>query len=90
MAVGRGRRDPLQGRGLGLDARGGAAPAGVGRPRGPSARDTGPVGSRMCAASCSRRSRAVCLFVRAENDPAIRLYEAIGMEHVLDYRSLLF
>jgi ribosomal protein S18 acetylase RimI-like enzyme len=32
----------------------------------------------------------VCLFVRAENAPAIRLYEAIGMEHVLDYRSLLF
>ena len=33
---------------------------------------------------------AVCLFVRAENDAAIGLYEAIGMEHVLDYRSLLF
>ena len=33
---------------------------------------------------------AVCLFVRAENDAAISLYEAIGMEHVLDYRSLLF
>jgi ribosomal protein S18 acetylase RimI-like enzyme len=33
---------------------------------------------------------AVCLFVRSENEPAIRLYEAIGMEHVLDYRSLLF
>ena len=32
----------------------------------------------------------VCLFVRAENDPAIRLYEAIGMTHALDYRSLLF
>jgi uncharacterized protein len=32
----------------------------------------------------------VCLFVRAENDPAIRLYEAIGMTHTLDYRSLLF
>lgn len=32
----------------------------------------------------------VCLFVRAENAPAIRLYEVIGMEHVLDYRSLLF
>jgi hypothetical protein len=31
----------------------------------------------------------VCLFVRAENIPAIRLYEAIGMEHVFDYRSLL-
>ncbi len=33
---------------------------------------------------------AVCLFVRAENAPAIRLYEAIGMEHVLHYRSVLF
>ncbi|MBA2294480.1 MAG: GNAT family N-acetyltransferase [Actinobacteria bacterium] len=33
---------------------------------------------------------AVCLFVRAENAPAIRLYETIGMEHVLDYRSVLF
>jgi ribosomal protein S18 acetylase RimI-like enzyme len=32
----------------------------------------------------------VCLFVRADNHAAIRLYEAIGMEHVLDYRSLLF
>jgi ribosomal protein S18 acetylase RimI-like enzyme len=32
----------------------------------------------------------VCLFVRADNDAAIRLYEVIGMEHVLDYRSLLF
>jgi ribosomal protein S18 acetylase RimI-like enzyme len=36
------------------------------------------------------RVPTVCLFVRAENDPAIRLYDAIGMEHVLDYRSLLF
>jgi len=33
---------------------------------------------------------AVCLFVRAENAPAIRLYEAVGMAHVLDYRSVLF
>lgn len=32
---------------------------------------------------------AVCLFVRAENAPAIRLYKTIGMEHVLDYRSVL-
>ncbi len=35
------------------------------------------------------RVPAVCLFVRAENAPAIRLYETIGMRHVLDYRSLL-
>jgi hypothetical protein len=33
---------------------------------------------------------AVCLFVRAENTPAIQLYETVGMEHVLDYRSVLF
>lgn len=36
------------------------------------------------------RVPAVCLFVRAENEPAIRLYEAVGMRHVLDYRSVLF
>jgi ribosomal protein S18 acetylase RimI-like enzyme len=32
---------------------------------------------------------AVCLFVRAENEAATRLYETVGMHHVLDYRSLL-
>jgi ribosomal protein S18 acetylase RimI-like enzyme len=36
-----------------------------------------------------RHVPAVCLFVRAENVAAIRLYEAIGMQHVLDYRSVL-
>jgi ribosomal protein S18 acetylase RimI-like enzyme len=35
------------------------------------------------------RVPTVCLFVRAENEAAIRLYETIGMEHVLDYRSVL-
>jgi uncharacterized protein len=35
------------------------------------------------------RVQVVCLFVRSENLPAIRLYETIGMEHVLDYRSVL-
>jgi predicted GNAT family acetyltransferase len=32
----------------------------------------------------------VCLFVRAENATAIRVYEAIGMQRVGTYRSLLF
>jgi hypothetical protein len=32
----------------------------------------------------------VTLFVRAENAPAIRLYDAIGMRRVLEYRSILF
>jgi RimJ/RimL family protein N-acetyltransferase len=36
-----------------------------------------------------RRVPRVCLFVRAENDAAIRLYERVGMQHVLDYRSVL-
>jgi predicted GNAT family acetyltransferase len=35
------------------------------------------------------RTPTVCLFVRAENAPAIRLYDSVGMDHVLDYRSVL-
>jgi predicted GNAT family acetyltransferase len=35
------------------------------------------------------RVPTVCLFVRADNEAAIRLYETVGMEHVLDYRSVL-
>jgi len=33
---------------------------------------------------------AVCLFVRPENAPAIRLYDTIGMQRVGAYRSVLF
>ena len=36
------------------------------------------------------RVPAVCLFVRRENVAAIGLYEALGMERVLTYRSILF
>jgi uncharacterized protein len=32
----------------------------------------------------------VCLFVRADNPAAIRVYERVGMEHAGSYRSLLF
>jgi ribosomal protein S18 acetylase RimI-like enzyme len=32
----------------------------------------------------------VCLFARPENDPAIRLYESLGMQRVNTYRSLIF
>jgi ribosomal protein S18 acetylase RimI-like enzyme len=32
----------------------------------------------------------VCLFVRRDNVPAIRLYEAVGMSHTISYRSVLF
>ena len=32
----------------------------------------------------------VCLFVRANNAPAIRVYEEIGMRRTISYRSLIF
>jgi hypothetical protein len=36
------------------------------------------------------RVPAVCLFVRPENAPAIRVYEAVGMRRRGAYRSLIF
>jgi GNAT superfamily N-acetyltransferase len=33
---------------------------------------------------------SVCLFVRPENAPALRVYQGIGMQRVLAYRSLIF
>jgi ribosomal protein S18 acetylase RimI-like enzyme len=57
----------------------------------PSARRQG-CAARGMADLCRlllERAPIVCLFVRADNVPAIRLYEAIGMRHVLDYRSIL-
>jgi predicted GNAT family acetyltransferase len=41
---------------------------------------------RLLLASTPR----VTLFVRRDNVPAIRLYEAIGMRRALEYRSVLF
>jgi predicted GNAT family acetyltransferase len=33
---------------------------------------------------------AVCLFVRPENTPAIRVYDGVGMRRTICYRSLVF
>ena len=36
------------------------------------------------------RVPTVCLFVRPENAPAIRVYEGVGMQRTISYRSLIF
>ena len=75
VALGRGRRDPVQGRGVRVDADRGAAPAGLGRSTRPPTAATRPGRSATCSGCCSRDVPAVCLFVRAENDagdPALR------------------
>ena len=43
----------------------------------------------LCRILLARTPR-VCLFVRPENAPAIRVYEAIGMQRRGSYRSVLF
>jgi len=43
----------------------------------------------LCRILVARTPR-VCLFVRPENAPAIRVYEAVGMRQRGSYRSLLF
>src|SRR4051812_7143359 len=36
------------------------------------------------------RVPTVCLFVRPENAPALRLYDSVGMRRTISYRSLIF
>ena len=85
-----GRRDPVQGRGLRLDADGGADPAGLGRPRRARPRLRSARHARPLPAPARDAHPFVTLFVRTENAPAIALYESIGMRLVGRYRSLLF
>jgi hypothetical protein len=58
----------------------------------PQLRDRG-YAKRAMRDLCRRlleQAPAVCLFVRPENDAAIRVYEGIGMQRTIAYRSLIF
>jgi ribosomal protein S18 acetylase RimI-like enzyme len=58
----------------------------------PPVRNTGYAqrGMRDLIRLLLERVPAVCLFVRPENAPAIRVYEAVGMRRQGSYRSLIF
>ncbi len=72
-----------------MDAVRGADPAGLGR-SGRTRRGNAQRGMRDLCRRLLDRVPTVCLFVRPENAPAIRVYDAIGMRRVHSYRSLIF
>jgi GNAT superfamily N-acetyltransferase len=47
-------------------------------------------GMRDLCAVLLQSTPVVCLFARPDNEPALRLYDAIGMRRVMSYRSVLF
>ena len=83
-----GRSHPLQGGGLGVDAGGRPAPAGLGRAGAARAglRQARP--RRPCRLLLETTPNVP--FVRPENAPAIGLYDGIGMRRTITYRSLIF
>jgi ribosomal protein S18 acetylase RimI-like enzyme len=50
----------------------------------------GQRGMRDLCRRLLERTPTVCLFVRADNAPAIHVYERVGMRRSLSYRSLIF
>jgi RimJ/RimL family protein N-acetyltransferase len=53
-------------------------------------RGYGKRGMRDLCARLLAQTPTVCLFVRADNAAAIRVYESIGMRRTISYRSLIF
>jgi uncharacterized protein len=53
-------------------------------------RGHGAAGMRDLIRVLLERTPTVCLFVRQQNEAAIRLYDRVGMRRALAYRSLLF
>ncbi len=72
-----------------MDAAGRPAPAGVGR-AGPPRPGNGKRGLADLCRLLLETTPAVCLFVRPENAPAIALYDSVGMQRTITYRSLIF
>jgi len=58
----------------------------------PGARNRGYAtrGMRDLCRLLLEKAPTVCLFVRPENAPALRVYERIGMRRTITYRSLIF
>ena len=83
VAVARGRRDPLQGRGVGVDAGARCRSSRSGSIPRRAATGYAKRGLRDLIRLLLDSTPVVTLFVRTDNAPAIRLYESIGMRHVL-------
>ena len=79
--------DPLQGRGVGVDARRRSRSSRSGSIRRRATSGYAQRGMRDLCRLLLERVPTVCLFVRPENAPAIRVYEAIGMQRHGSYRS---
>ena len=73
-----------------MDAERGTAPAGLGRSGGPPARLREARARADLCRLLLAQTPTVCLFVRSENTPALRLYDSIGMTRALTYRSVIF
>jgi ribosomal protein S18 acetylase RimI-like enzyme len=58
----------------------------------PALRRRGYAKAALCdlCALLLARTPVVCLFARPENEPALALYDAIGMRRTIRYRSLIF
>ena len=89
MALGRGRRDPLQGRGVGVDARGRPAAAGVDRSAGARPRLRGACAARPDPVAARADADRLPLRPRRERDRDPASTNRSGWTHVLDYRSVL-
>ena len=89
VALGGGRRHPLQGRGVGVDAAGRAAAAGLDRSRGARRRQRRPRAARPDPAAARAGADASASSCAPTTRRRSGSTTRVGMSHVLDYRSVL-